>query len=103
MDKEKQRIKIAEACHFVEKHGKGELLWRVYGRLIYFDPVNDLNAMAAALNTLTDDQQPKFAAELVKILGWDRNKDNVFRIANATAQQLADAFCITLGIMEDEA
>jgi hypothetical protein len=48
MKPEAQRIAIAEACPFVEKYGKGELLWRWQGRLIYFDPLNDLNAVHEA-------------------------------------------------------
>lgn len=52
----------------------------------------DLNAMRQARKTLTEDQQEVYAAQIVTMLGWDRAKNNVFRIADADSSVHAEAF-----------
>jgi hypothetical protein len=87
MTPEQQRIAIAEVCPFVEKYGKGELLWRWQGRLIYFDPLNDLNAM--------------HEAEKVVKRVWGKYVKQLNAIADpacATAAQRAEAFLRTLNL-----
>ena len=102
MTPEAQRIAIAESCPFVEKHGKGELLWRVSGRLVYFDPLNDLNAMREAEKVLTHDQQVKYSMMVGKLttayLPSGRAAWMDFSLINATATQRAEAFLKTLNL-----
>ena len=75
MNKEKQRMKIDE----------------------------DYNAMQEALKKLTPLQQESFCGKLVILTKWDRANDNVFAIATATCEQLAEAFLFAIGQWEKEA
>jgi hypothetical protein len=87
---EQQRIAVAEACPFVVKYGKGELFWRWQGRLIYFDPLNDLNAMHEA-------------EKVVKSV-WGKYVKQLNAIADpacATAAQRAEAFLRALRLWEE--
>lgn len=56
------------------------------------DYPNDLNAMREARRTLTMDQQRVYAEYLVTMIGWDRAKNNLFRLADADAHIHAEAF-----------
>lgn len=106
MDKEKQRIKIAEACGWthVEKEEGGA----IYGcpaikpmfdscRLFAIpDYLNDLNAMHKAESTMGDPQL------------WMEYEDNLAKVMNhvgwvwhATAAQRAEAFLKTLNLWEE--
>lgn len=95
MTPKQQRIAIAEACPFVEKHGKGELLWRVCGRLVYFDPLNDLNA-CAKFETETKwgrDGNPSWQTYVTTL--EEVCYHHILAIC-ATAPQRSEAFCRTM-------
>ena len=66
MTPEAQRAAIAEACPFVMKQGSYELI-KVSGRLVYFDPLNDLNAMHEAEKVLTAEQCGHYNNELCEV------------------------------------
>lgn len=98
MDKDKQRIKIAEACgwdlnhdsqkwDYFQPNGKG---WN--GPLP--DYLNDLNAMHEAEKVLTRRQESDYDTFLEGIVSgymWQ-----------ATSEQRAEAFLDTLGLWEDK-
>ena len=103
MDKEKQRIKIAEACGW--KTASDSPNWTYYrpdargwnGELP--DYLNDLNAMHEAekvLNAPTHIQ--KHAWNNYKALLAEMCKESSF---HATAAQRAEAFCETLNLREE--
>ena len=101
MTPEAQRIAISEACPFVMKQGSYELI-KVSGRLVYFDPLNDLNAMREAEKVLTHDQQVKYSMMVGKLttayLPSGRAAWMDFSLINATATQRAEAFLKTLNL-----
>jgi predicted sulfurtransferase len=107
MNKEKQRIAIAEACGFKCSEYSHEL-----GQLVAeFTPdyLNDLNAMHQAMAHLEPEQVNQFAAELSGIVlenrekyWWDLTSNEVGHVANATAAQRAEAFLRTIGKWEDD-
>jgi hypothetical protein len=114
MTEHKQRIAIAEFCHFVKPHGKGELLWKTTdGRNIYFDPLNDMNAMHEAKKLLTYEQRRKWGELCVEmtnkfpeqhIVLYCKNPlfgEQVFSVANVTAVQEAELLLRTLGKWEE--
>jgi hypothetical protein len=95
MNKEKQRIAIAEACGFKCSEYSHEL-----GQLVAeFTPdyLNDLNAMHQAEKVLTEDQAEKFRAWLLKLNGYNHD-----RVVSCTASQRAEAFLRTVGKWEDD-
>ena len=98
MTPEQQRIAIAKACPFVEKYGKGELLWRWQGRLIYFDPLNDLNAMHEAEKVIGPIKGIQFCYHLNEM-----GISGEWEILTATAAQRAEAFLRTLNLWRDDA
>lgn len=108
MSPEAQRIAIAEACPFVERRGKGERVMRTPdGRWVYFNPLNDLNAMHEAEKVLTDEQfDERYVVELGRLFysagkgpwKWSECPTMVVR---ATAAQRAEAFLKTIGKWED--
>jgi hypothetical protein len=101
MTPEQQRIAIAEACPFVEKYGKGELLWRWQVRLIYFDPLNDLNSMHEAEKMLTAEQVREYAAYLVDLCGTLKPAQRPLQPQctwHATTTRRAEAFLRTLNL-----
>jgi hypothetical protein len=104
MTPEAQRIAIAEACPFVEKYGKGELLWRWQGRLIYFDPLSDLNAMHEAEKVLDAVQLNIYENELAELCNLKAAKSlaSAYRW-HAEADQRAEAFLRTLNLWRDDA
>jgi alpha-N-acetylglucosamine transferase len=116
MNKEKQRIAIAEACGYTvindtlchvtpDKDGLPQIAW--IARLP--DYLNDLNAMHEAMAHLEPEQVDQFAVELSGIVlenrkkyWWDLTSNEVGHVANATAAQRAEAFLRTVGKWEDD-
>lgn len=105
MDKEKQRIKIAEACGW--KTASDSPNWTYYrpdargwnGELP--DYLNDLNAMHEAEKVLTDEQDleySEFLALVVKARWGANNSCDMQRLRSATAAQRAEAFLKTLNL-----
>jgi len=90
-----KRILIAEACPFVEKYGKYELLWTWQGRRLSFDPLADLNAMHDAEKVLTDAEFSQYAWH---VLGDGKIECRAF--FGATAAQRADAFILAKGLAQ---
>ncbi len=104
MNKEQQRIKIAEACGFDKSHWlelKGGIVFGTSGSLP--DSLNDLNAMHEAEATLDCVQQFAYAAYLYYGDPHEHAWDQVaaFEIAHATAAQRAEAFLRTLNLWEE--
>jgi len=101
MTEEKQRIAIAEFCPFVKPYGKGEMLWKTAGgRNIYFDPLNDKNAMQQAKMILNYHDRQIFKRMLRYVLMDDpNNRDNAPEFA--TAAQEAKALLLALGKWEE--
>ena len=117
MDKDLQRIKIAEACGWIKEpdpFGIRKFRWvRSYGdhRVANWiaelpDYLNDLNAMHEAEKLLkTTDQQNRYYAEIAEITwGCEKtgNRQVVFNQLTATASQRAEAFLRTLGLWEGD-
>jgi len=100
MNKELQRIKIAEACGWteIELCTCHDGINRGYEPTIGAhkkhlpDYLNDLNAIHTAEKILTDQQWVIYSAELWKITN---------NPLHATAAQLAEAFLKTLGLWEE--
>ena len=98
MTEQQQRIAIAEFCPFVKPYGKGELLWKAAdGRNIYFDPLNDLNAMHAAEKLLTNDQWSIYSPKLWLIT----HQPPATYECHASAAQRAEALLRTIRKWED--
>jgi hypothetical protein len=76
--------------------------WLFQGQWIVFDPLNDLNAMREALSMLNEQQQIAFSAKLVLLTKWNRAQDSIWKIANATCGQYAEALLRTLNLWTDE-
>ena len=88
MTPEEQRIAIAEACPFVRKDG--HWVYKAHGvaRWIFFDPLEDLNAMHEADKTI--ETPAAYEHWLIAVV-----KDGYH--SRATAAQRADAFLRTIG------
>ena len=102
MNKEKQRIKIAEACGWILRHQDGEQWAEVTDGIwglatdVLPDYLNDLNAMHEAEKVLNQQQCRDYAGRL------GRGADGCFLHVTATAAQRAKAFLRTLGLWEEE-
>lgn len=107
---EQKRVKIAEACGWRTCPDMGRLFakWKQNktGKLADCDEhlpdyLNDLNAMAEAEKTLTDDQHKEFRAKLWDIVeppnkpAWILFEEHNRAYASATANQRADAFLLS--------
>jgi len=107
MNKQEQRIAIAEACGWkLQSVGN-----KPYGTtpdgaacLNFLDYLNDLNAMHEVTSVLCDQTTQRFTDELIKV-----TKANTHGVAviysslyDATAAQRAEAFLRTIGKWEDE-
>ena len=110
MDKEKQRIKIAEVCGwkdiFVENNrtllGKHEPESMGRDYLDVPDYLNDLNAMHEAEKKMTLQQVSDFGKRLERIVIPFHASANVSgQIWHATAAQRAEAFLRTLNLWEE--
>lgn len=112
MDKEKQRIKIAEACGW-RLFSSFLNLWAPPGHIVEYDCdayplpdyLNDLNAIHKAIRILTDAQRIIFRTHLTKVWTWNYNSrcghfPNHDDSCNATAEQRAEAFLRTLDLWE---
>jgi hypothetical protein len=113
MNKEKQRIAIAEACPATFELNNGRyktpffIRYRASGHEC--DPLTDLNAMHEAEKTLTDEQIARWQRDL-----WLTCENDFYaleacappivlrRFISATAAQRAEAFLRTIGKWEDD-
>ena len=117
MNKEKQKIAIAEACGWsnlqdsdYKPFGKAQLVGRHPGGseqnlLRVPDYLNNLNAMHEAEETMTDQKKRDFTSFLQEIVDLDctwHTLDELFKIAHATAAQRAEAFLRTIGKWEEK-
>lgn len=99
MKPEEQRILIAEACpNLATLNEEGELVWKNWPVLRYFDPLNDLNAMHKAEMSLPE----------ILYLDWVQNMEQMFfgpswrmNLYRATAAQRAEVFLRTIGKWKD--
>lgn len=96
MNKEKQRIAIAEACGLGD-YDTNMNGWHDESIQALPDYLNDLNAMHEAENTLTDGQYELFTLHLGPLTSQRKRK----YISSASAQR-AEAFLRTIGKWEDE-
>jgi hypothetical protein len=113
MNKEQQRIAIAEACGWEWKNSKdgGVKFWS-NGDIFYAwkdtelpDYLNDLNAMHEAINTLDQIQMMEFYNNhIYDVVCNNRTSYSGMdhaNVCNATAAQRAEAFLKTLGLWEE--
>jgi len=93
-------IAIAEACPTVAGvWNDGELRWNYKLRPVptRFAPVNDLNAMHEAENTLTEQQRTWYSDQLYDIACNHQRLTGKWRYLSLNARQRAEAFLRTLG------
>jgi hypothetical protein len=107
MNKELQRIRIAEACGFDKSHWlelKGGIVFGTSGSLP--DYPNDLNAMHEAIETLSVGEKSTYIMQLMDtccehpigcVPDWTRDRQSLARLTQATAAQRAEAFLRTIG------
>jgi hypothetical protein len=101
MNKEAQRIAIAEACGWKTGYRDPEA-WHPLP-----DYLNDLNAMHEAEQVLTPKYQPaKGESQWGEYLGWlgfcgENKTREVYECVTATASQRAEAFLRTIGKWEE--
>jgi hypothetical protein len=104
MNKEKQRIAIAEACGFKCSEDSHEL--RQLVAQFIPDYLNDLNAMHVAEKVLTYEQAEEFVEQLYIADQKNNLAENPppwrFNVASATSAQRAEAFLRTIGKWEDD-
>ena len=106
MSPEKQRIAIATACGWTDT----QIIDGKYGQTDVPDYLGDLNAMHEAKKVLWDRLLLEFVKKLADItcsamgFRWEKltTDDHLILVANATAEQEAEAFLRTLGLWEDE-
>ena len=114
MNKEQQRIAIAEACgwQFIPEyyHGKDDppefTTVTPDGRHLcgyYPDYLNDLNAMHEAWQTLTSNQKITYRGELAKICAREAPERDTCWLEDIAAEFAPEAFIRTLGLWEEEA
>jgi hypothetical protein len=103
MNKELQRIRIAEACGFDKSHWlelKGGIVFGTSGSLP--DYPNDLNAMHEAWQTLTSDQRITYRGELAKICAREAPERDTCWLEDIAAEFAPEAFLKTLGLWKEE-
>ena len=106
MNKELQRIKIAEACGW-KRHACGLGYYQgvhpvfMGGRAIP-DYLNDLNAMHDAEKVLTEEQRIAYTNHTYDIACKVQRETEKWRWISLTAAQRAEAFLRTLGLWEEE-
>jgi len=91
MNKEQQRIKIAEACGFLRHHHVRNCP----------DYLNDLNAMHEAWQTLTSNQKITYRGELAKICAREAPERDTCWLEDIAAEFAPEAFIRTLGLWEE--
>jgi hypothetical protein len=104
MSPEKQRVAIAEACGWTDT----QIIDGKYGQTDVPDYPHDKNAMQDAKKVLWDNgYMLEFVNQLVGITAkrYRRDKltpdDYLILVANATAEQEAEAFLQTLGLWQE--
>jgi hypothetical protein len=109
MNKESQRIAIAEACGWTEHKSRVANYWKLHGEFVGYGPpdyLNDLNAMHEAEKVLTDDEgdRMRYFDNLAEITA-DANggRCSRFLLVHPSATQRAEAFLRTLGLWKDDA
>jgi len=110
MNKEKQRIKIAEACGW-RLFSSFDNLWAAPGHVVEYDCdayplpdyLNDLNAMHEAGKVLGEKRTRSYAFILAQVLDTSStlDLDDQFLNIHATASQRAEAFLKTLNLWEE--
>ena len=106
MNKEQQRIAIAEACGFgpydcydlIDGHLYGSDYGRI-GRTKLPDYLNDLNAMHRVENTLSVEQKYKYVCILREMTAGITMPE--YGCTFTTAEQRAEAFLRTLGLWRE--
>lgn len=97
MNKEEQRIAIAEACGFTSDSWCLTTNGWLFADTVP-DYLNDLNAMHQALKTLNEDQMVSMDHHLDVVVGNGKQGLNYeYFLWSATAAQLAEAFLFTIG------
>jgi hypothetical protein len=97
MNKEEQRIAIAEACGFTSDSWCLTTNGWLFADTVP-DYLNDLNAMHEALKTLNEDQMVSMDHHLDVVVGNGKQGLNYeYFLWSATAAQLAEAFLFTIG------
>lgn len=97
MNKEEQRIAIAEACGFTSDSWCLTTNGWLFADTVP-DYLNDLNAMHQALKTLNEDQMVSMDHHLDVVVGNEKQGLNYeYFLWSATAAQLAEAFLFTIG------
>ena len=124
MTPERQRIAIAEACgwkwetrehpapcwHYGDYYVNAPLFYENRKKEDYLndlpDYLNDLNAMHAGLEILTDNQKARYVIALCRVLDFNMdeawNDHDVFEFAQATAAEQLEAFLRTIGKWEED-
>lgn len=120
MDKQKQRVAIANACgwvncilpseekyHFLTEVELSSAMGHPFGRNIAEHPnglhykipeyLNDLNAMHEAEKCLSTSERVVYYGTLWGLVGGNKK----FSVINATAEQRAEAFLKTIGKWEE--
>lgn len=117
MNKEKQRVKIAEACGF--KRGPwAKFCWEKEGYTVtgisnlpdYLNDLNSCHDMEKVLKSLRPESKSSWLAELGAIVGYghpvklgsDEFEEMVNAMIHATAPQRCEAFLRVLGLWEEE-
>jgi hypothetical protein len=108
MTPEQQRIKIAEACGWVLDHIRSGAMYYLPEKDFHVgDPLNDLNAMHEAKQTLwKKDWGHRYVfndhlANIIKGRIVNRNEWDAETLLDATAQQQAEAFLRTLDLWKE--
>ena len=108
MNKEKQRVAIAEICDRIYSYyhtDKGFLYGSNEGQVGRFkipDYLNDLNSMHEAVMSLSICKRSDFCVMLNKVMDQERNSVGWQNLIHATAEQRAEALLKTIGRWEDE-
>lgn len=98
---------ITAICSVMPKGFLFGFKWCFQGQWKIFDPLNDLNAMHAALKSLPKSMRNRYVNELQDIIQRDNDDTLVqpdldFYWCNAPANQMSEAFLRTLNLWTDE-
>lgn len=100
MDKEKQRVAIAEFCGWTGSFGMYRQISSGKNLIGGPDYLNDLNAIQEAVLSLPEELHHNYMGYLGNIIDLKKNKD-VFYMHNATAAQRSEALLKTIGKWEE--
>ena len=109
MDKDKQRVAIAEACGWEHRTVDGKTYWWNMaiqeGELSQLpDYLNDLNAMHEALLGLSQEQREEVALRVCWGINWKSRETHECSpdyLLACTSEELAEAFLKTLNLWTD--